>query len=89
VLPLLSGDLRPEMVEVLRRVKAKFKTCCITNNLLANSLGGRSLYIAEVIAVFDNVIESVKSVFASRPPSIYRMMTEELGVDPQEFRLSQ
>src|ERR1700753_3354741 len=26
VLPLLSGDLRPEMVEALRRVAAKFKT---------------------------------------------------------------
>src|SRR3979490_825600 len=33
VLPLLSGDLRPEMVEALRRVKAKFKTGWITNNL--------------------------------------------------------
>src|ERR1700743_1827100 len=37
VLPLLSGDLRPEMVEALRRVKARFKTGCITNNLPANS----------------------------------------------------
>ena len=33
VLPLLSGDPRPEMVEALRRVKTKFKTGCITNNL--------------------------------------------------------
>ena len=33
VLPLLSGDLRPEMVEALKRIKAKFKTGCITNNL--------------------------------------------------------
>src|SRR5450759_6014279 len=38
VLPLLSGDLRPEMVEALRRVKARFKTGCITNNLPANSI---------------------------------------------------
>src|ERR1700676_5639699 len=36
ILPLLSGDLRPEMVEALRRVKAKFKTGCITNNLPAH-----------------------------------------------------
>src|SRR2546430_9814894 len=28
VLPLLSGDPRPEMVEALRRVKTKFKTGC-------------------------------------------------------------
>jgi putative hydrolase of the HAD superfamily len=51
VLPLLSGDLRPEMVEALRRVAVKFKTGCITNNLPANSIGskgGRSLYVAEV-----------------------------------------
>src|SRR5438552_10849829 len=30
VLPLLSGDLRPEMVEALRRIKATCKTGCIT-----------------------------------------------------------
>src|ERR1700680_4904340 len=29
ILPLLSGDLRPEMVEALRTVKTKFKTGCI------------------------------------------------------------
>jgi putative hydrolase of the HAD superfamily len=51
------------MVEALRRVKAKFKTRCITNNLPGNSVGshaGRSLYIAEVMALFDHLIESVK-----------------------------
>src|ERR1700676_4908802 len=26
VLPLLAGDLRPEMVEALKRIKARFKT---------------------------------------------------------------
>ncbi len=86
VLPLLSGDLRPEMVEALRRVAAKFKTGCITNNLPANSigsLGGRSLYIAEVMALFDNVIESAKIGLRKPDPRIYRMMTDALGVDPK------
>src|SRR4249920_2482201 len=32
VLPLLSGDLRPEMVEALKRIKAKFRTGCITTD---------------------------------------------------------
>src|SRR6202163_3300522 len=48
VLPLLSGDLRPEMVEALRRIGTKFKTGCITNNLPANAIGsrgGRPLYV--------------------------------------------
>ena len=85
VLPLLSGDLRPEMVEALRRVKAKFKTGCITNSLPANaigSIGGRSLYIAEVMALFDHVIESAKIGLRKPDPRIYRMMIEALGVDP-------
>src|SRR3982750_4940233 len=33
VLPLLSGDLRPEMVEALKRIKAKVRTGWITHNL--------------------------------------------------------
>jgi putative hydrolase of the HAD superfamily len=86
VLPLLSGDLRPEMVEALRIVKTKFKTGCITNNLPANaigSVGGRSLYIAEVMALFDHVIESAKIGLRKPDPRIYRMMVETLGVDPR------
>ena len=85
VLPLLSGDLRPEMVESLRRVKARFKTGCITNNLPANAIGsagGRSLYIAEVMALFDTVIESARIGLRKPDPRIYRMMVQALGVDP-------
>jgi putative hydrolase of the HAD superfamily len=85
VLPLLSGDLRPEMVEALRRVKTKFKTGYITNNLPANALGtlgGRSIYVAEVMALFDHVIESAKIVLRKPDPRIYQMMTEALVVDP-------
>jgi putative hydrolase of the HAD superfamily len=86
VLPLLSGDLRPEMVEALRRIKAKFKTGCITNNLPANAIGsagGRTLYIAEVMALFDHVIESAKIGLRKPDPKIYRMMVEALGVEPK------
>src|SRR4051812_27364016 len=86
VLPLLSGDLRPEMVEALKRVKAKFKTGCITNNLPANAIGshsGRTLYVAEVMALFDHVIESAKIGLRKPDPRIYRMMVETLQVDPK------
>ena len=86
VLPLLSGDLRPEMVEALRRVKQSFKTGCITNNLPANTIGsktGRSLYVAEVMAQFDHVIESAKIGLRKPDPRIYTMMTDKLGVDPK------
>ncbi|MHC4040517.1 HAD-IA family hydrolase [Bradyrhizobium sp. 23AC] len=85
VLPLLQGDLRPEMVEALKRIKAQFKTGCITNNLPANAIGsmtGRSLYIAEVMVLFDHVIESAKIGLRKPDPRIYRLMVETLKVDP-------
>jgi putative hydrolase of the HAD superfamily len=86
ILPLLSGDLRPEMVEALKRVKAKLKTGCITNNVPANAIGsysGRALYVAEVMALFDHVIQSAKTGLRKPDPRIYRMMTEALQVDPK------
>jgi len=86
VLPLLLGDLRPEMVEALRRVRTRLKTGCITNNLPANAIGsasGRMLYIAEVMALFDYVIESAKIGLRKPDPRIYRTMVEALDVDPK------
>jgi len=86
ILPLLAGDLRPEMVEALKRVKAAARTGCITNNLPANAIGsrgGRSIYVAEVMALFDHVIESAKIGLRKPDPRIYRMMVETLGVDPK------
>jgi putative hydrolase of the HAD superfamily len=85
VLPLLAGDLRPEMVEALKRIGENFKTGCITNNLPANAIGsaaGRRLYIAEVMALFDHVIESAKIGLRKPDPRIYQMMVETLQVDP-------
>ncbi|MCO5132009.1 MAG: HAD-IA family hydrolase [Xanthobacteraceae bacterium] len=85
VLPLLSGDLQPEMVEALRRIKANFKTGCITNNLPNNAIGsasGRTLYVAEVMTLFDHVIESAKIGLRKPDPRIYQMMVAALGVDP-------
>jgi putative hydrolase of the HAD superfamily len=86
VVSLLSGDLRPEMVEALRRVKSHFKTGCITNNLPGDviaSTGGRSIYLPEVMALFDHVIESAKIGLRKPDPRIYRMMIEALDVLPE------
>ncbi|MGY0570368.1 HAD-IA family hydrolase [Bradyrhizobium sp. RDM12] len=87
VLPLLQGDLRPEMVEALKRIKAQFKTGCITNNLPANAIGsmtGRSLYVADVMVLFDHVIESAKIGLRKPDARIYQLMVETLKVDPEE-----
>jgi putative hydrolase of the HAD superfamily len=70
----------------LKRIKAGLKTGCITNNLPANAIGsmtGRSLYIAEVMVLFDHVIESAKIGLRKPDPRIYKMMVETLKVDPR------
>jgi putative hydrolase of the HAD superfamily len=75
------------MVEALRRVKSRYKTGCITNNLPANAIGsreGRSLYIAEVMVLFDHVIESAKIGLRKPDPRIYQLMVETLKVDPKK-----
>ncbi|HSM95966.1 MAG TPA: HAD-IA family hydrolase [Rhizomicrobium sp.] len=86
IIGLLSGDFRPEMIEALRRIKAKYKTGCITNNVPANMTGsneGRSLYAKDVMALFDHVIESAKTGIRKPDPRIYEMMCETLGVKPE------
>jgi putative hydrolase of the HAD superfamily len=85
VIGLLSGDFRPDVIEALRRIKTKFKTGCITNNVPSNKTGsadGRSLYAREVMELFDHVIESAKTGIRKPDPRIYAMMCEALGVAP-------
>jgi putative hydrolase of the HAD superfamily len=85
VIALLAGDFRPEMIEALRRIKTRFKTGCITNNVPSNQTGsadGRSLYARDVMTLFDHVIESAKSGIRKPDPRIYEMMCEALCVAP-------
>ena len=82
VLPLLAGHIRPEMVEALRRISARLKTGCITNNFKAmekSPMG--SLYKGEIMGLFHEVIESAKAGVRKPDPRIYLMMTEALKVD--------
>lgn len=83
MIDLLGGDLRPEMVEALRRISARLKTGCITNNIIAAASDNpRSIYKAEVMALFHEVIESAKIGMRKPDPRIYALMTGRLGVDP-------
>jgi putative hydrolase of the HAD superfamily len=84
VLPLLAGEIRPEMVEALRRIRERLATGCITNNFTAmrsaSPMGG--LYKAEIMGLFHHVIESARAGVRKPDPRIYTMMTDALGVDP-------
>jgi putative hydrolase of the HAD superfamily len=86
VIPLLRGALRPEMVEALRRIKAKHKTGCITNNvpsMQANNSDPGAFYSREIMELFDHVIESSKAGIRKPNPRIYEMMCETLEVVPE------
>jgi putative hydrolase of the HAD superfamily len=75
------------MIAALKRIKIKFKTGCITNNVPSNRVGetdeGRKFYATEVMALFDHVIESSKVGIRKPDPRIYQMMCETLEVDPK------
>jgi putative hydrolase of the HAD superfamily len=88
VLPLLSGDVRPRVVEALKLCKARFKVGCITNNMaqghgpgMAASAAGASR-AGDIMALFDHVIESSKAGVRKPDPAIYLMMCEALEVAP-------
>lgn len=89
VLALLSGNLRPRVVEALRHAKSKVKVGCITNNAPVGkgagmtSDDGRAAEIAKVFDLFDEVIESSKLGIRKPDPRIYALMCEALDVDPE------
>ena len=90
VLACLSGDIRPAMVATLDALKAEgFKLGCITNNVPTGEGPGMSrdpdkaAAIAEIMAMFDHVIESSKIGIRKPDPRIYQIMCEALQVDPQ------
>ena len=87
VINLLAGDIRPEMVEALKRCKDKFKVGCITNNVPAGKGAGmarseeKAALVSEVMSLFDHVIESSKIGIRKPDPKIYTMACEALGVE--------
>jgi putative hydrolase of the HAD superfamily len=87
VLGALSGELRPEMLEAIRRCKERLRTGLITNNIASmtdGSDGGPGM-ISMVDGLFDVVIESSKTGIRKPDPRIYEMACEQLDVEPTEI----
>ena len=88
VLSLISGEVRPEMVEALKRVRRHFRIACITNNMPAGD--GPSMarspetaaQVSRIMALFEHVVESSKLNMRKPDPRIYRHACELLGVAP-------
>lgn len=90
VVSLLSGDIRPEMVTALKRCKETFTVGCITNNVSAGEGAGmarteaKAAAVADVMTLFDHVIESSKIGIRKPDPRIYEMACETLGVEASQ-----
>jgi putative hydrolase of the HAD superfamily len=91
VIACLSGDIRPDMVAALDRLKAQgFTLGCITNNVPSGKGAGmagsaeKAAAIEAIMARFDHVIESSKAGVRKPDPRIYQMMCEVLDVSPHE-----
>jgi putative hydrolase of the HAD superfamily len=91
VLALLSGEVRPAMVEALRRVKAAgYRTACLTNNVVSDEPRASDLrderrdQVATVMALFDEVVESSKVGVRKPEPRYYEIACGLLGVTPDQ-----
>lgn len=99
VLALLGGEVRPAMVEALRRLRAAegFVTGLLTNNFIAADersttdpaappadAPGPPARWAEVLGMFDAVIESSRVGVRKPDPRFYELACAELAIDPAE-----
>lgn len=79
VLGLLSGDLRPEMVEAVHRCGEHLATGLLTNNVLGSMVDP---HVAELLAMFDVVVESSVVGVRKPEPAFYETACTLLGIEP-------
>ncbi|MBL6692246.1 MAG: HAD-IA family hydrolase [Pseudomonadales bacterium] len=89
VLELLSGDIRPEMVAALEKIRQNHAIGCITNNVNTGEGPGmarsekKASAIAEIMSMFEIVIESSKVGIRKPNPAIYELACKEMGITPE------
>lgn len=88
ILAGLRGEIRPAMVEAVRRCGERLKTACLTNNFAPPS--GRDedgiapSSFSQVMDLFDIVVESSKAGCRKPDPRFYEIACELLEIDPSE-----
>lgn len=88
VMMLLGGDIRPAMVEAIRRCSERLKTAILTNNFVRGNGGGNGAVASGRMGALgdwvDVVIESSKLGFRKPDPRFYTHACELLEIEPQE-----
>jgi putative hydrolase of the HAD superfamily len=82
VLSCLSGEMRPQMIEAVRRCRGRLTTGLLTNNFVTPE---SSLDVhVDVLALFDIVVESSRTGVRKPEPRFYEIACELAGVEPSE-----
>ena len=90
VISLLQGQLRPEMIGALKKIKGQLIQACLTNNISSpnEELSNENVSIAgkndEVMSLFDFVIASSEQNVRKPDPDFYQLALEEANVRPNE-----
>lgn len=89
VMSLLHGEVRPSMVEALKRCKsAGLKIACLTNNVRTSDSPGSDAEarpeVAEVMAMFDHVTESRHAGVRKPEVRFYELACEAVQVRPTQ-----
>jgi putative hydrolase of the HAD superfamily len=82
LLGTLGGELRPAMVEAVRRCHERLKTALLTNNFLASDATGSAYQ--PVLDHFDVVLESSRAGLRKPDVGFYRTACALLEIDPAE-----
>ena len=90
VIALLKGQIRPEMVNALNKIKGEYLQACLTNNI--QSMGNLDLEgnisasgkHEEIMNIFDFVFESSKENVRKPDPEFYLRACERGNVNPEQ-----
>ena len=83
VLGLLGGDVRPAMVEAVRRCTERFETACVTNNFTLEDTP-LPAEVSAIFELFDVVVESRVVGIRKPEPRFYELACQMVGVAPDE-----
>jgi len=74
-----TGEIRPQMVEAVRRCRARFKTGLLTNNFVTGVTTGDR---PEILDLFDAVVASSAVGVRKPDPRFYLLACEVLDIEP-------
>jgi putative hydrolase of the HAD superfamily len=88
LMPLLLGELRPAMVEAVRRCRdGGMATACLTNNWVPHEerpAEREAVGVDDVLTLFQHIIESSVVGVRKPDPRFYEIACETAGVEPHE-----